>query len=325
MAEATQAAQPSETTSQRLQGATRKKRNPVAKAWRFLIIYPVVPGIVLGLLVIAGVGADYLYPRDPIKQSLSLRALSPTYGRASEFSELPADHPQHIHRYEFFLGADPLGRDILSRIIGGARITLYVAVISLGTGLLLGASMGVIAGYFGGWWDEAITRAVDMWRSIPFILVALVVAAFWDPKTPWVVLFLLSLVAWPPFVRQVRADALLLRSRDFVLAARIAGASHTRIMVKHVLPGTFSTILVVASLSIGSLILTEAALSYLGAGIPDPFPSWGKSVSEGRGYIKDAPFIIFYPGLALFLVVMSFNFFGDWLRDKLDPRLRQLV
>jgi peptide/nickel transport system permease protein len=163
-----------------------------------------------------------------------------------------------------------------------------------------------------------------MWRSIPFILVALVVAAFWDPKTPWVVLFLLSLVAWPPFVRQVRADALVLRTKDYVAAAKIAGASNLRIMVKHILPGTFSTILVVASLSVGGLILTEAALSFLGAGIPDPFPSWGKSVSEGRGYIDDAVHIIFWPGLALFLVVMSFNFFGDWLRDKLDPRLRQL-
>lgn len=303
----------------------KTRRNVVANAWHFIVVYPVVPGFFLILLLFAGIFANFIYPRDPIKQSLAMRALPPTYGRTTEFHALPADHPQHIDRTEFFLGADPLGRDILSRIIGGARLTLYVAVISLGTGLLLGASMGVIAGYFGGWWDEIITRTVDMWRSIPFILVALVVAAFWDPKTPWVILFLLSLVAWPPFVRQVRADALLLRSRDYVLAARIAGASNLRIMIKHILPGTFSTILVVASLSIGGLILTEAALSYLGAGIPDPFPSWGKSVNDGRGYITDAPFIVFYPGLALFLVVMSFNFFGDWMRDKLDPRLRQLL
>jgi peptide/nickel transport system permease protein len=301
------------------------RRNPIVRVWRIFVVYPILPGIVLGLLLFAGLFANFIYPRDPIKQALSFRALPPTYGRTTEFHALPVDHPQHISRLEFFLGADPLGRDILSRIIGGARITLYVAVISLGTGLLLGASMGIMAGYFGGWWDEIITRAVDIWRSIPFILVALVVAAFWDPKTPWVVLFLLSLVAWPPFVRQVRADALVLRSRDYVLAARIAGASNIRIMLRHILPGTLSTILVVASLSIGGLILTEAALSYLGAGIPDPFPSWGKSVSEGRGYITDAPFILFFPGLALFLVVMSFNFFGDWLRDKLDPRLRQLL
>jgi peptide/nickel transport system permease protein len=322
MAQATQAA--ATAASQAAEARMRRKRNPVSTVWRFLVNYPVIPGAVLLMLVFTGVFSNFIYPRDPIKQSLSFRALSPTFGRTTEFHKLPADHPQHITRVEFFLGADPLGRDILSRIIGGARIALYVAVISLGTGLLLGASMGVMAGYFGGWWDEVITRTVDGFRSLPFILIALVVAAFWDPKTPWVVLFLLSLLAWPPFVRQVRADALVLKTKDYVASARIAGASNLRIMIKHILPGTFSTIMVVASLSVGGLILTEASLSYLGAGIPDPFPSWGKSVSEGRAYIGDAPHIVFYPGLALFLVVMSFNFFGDWLRDKLDPRLRQI-
>lgn len=319
-----QAARAVGAASQAAESKMRRRRSLPGRVWHFLVAYPVVPGAVLGLLVFAGLFSSFIYPRDPIKQTLSFRAMPPTYGRTTQFHELPADNPQHISKTEFFLGADALGRDILSRIIGGARITLYVAVISLGTGLLLGASMGIMAGYFGGWWDEIITRTVDMFRSIPFILIALVVAAFWDPKTPWVVLFLLSLVAWPPFVRQVRADALVLRTRDYVAAAKIAGASELRIMLKHILPGTFSTIMVVASLSVGGLILTEAALSYLGAGIPDPFPSWGKSVSEGRAYITDAPFILFYPGLALFLVVMSFNFFGDWLRDKLDPRLRQL-
>ncbi len=301
-----------------------RRRGPLGKAWRWFFAYPVIPGFVLLMLVIVGVFGNFMYPRDPIKQSLLLKNFPPTYGRTTENHLLPDDDRAHISKFEFFLGGDHVGRDILSRIIGGARITLYVSVISLGTGLLLGASMGVMAGYFGGWWDELITRVVDMWRSIPFILVALVVAGFWSPKTPWVLLFLLSLVAWPPFVRQVRADALVLRSRDYVASARIAGASNMRIMVKHILPGTFSTILVVASLSVGGLILTEAALSFLGAGIPDPFPSWGKSISDGRQYLSDAPHVIFWPGLALFLVVMSYNFIGDWLRDKLDPRLRQL-
>jgi peptide/nickel transport system permease protein len=296
--------------------------------------YPVLPAIILGFLLFAGLLGNYISPRDQIAQTLQFRALQPSYGSPTvpftingedvNLRTLPDDHPLHIGRWEYFLGGDPLGRDILSRIIGGARITLYVASISLGTGLLIGATMGIIAGYFGGWWDEIITRSVDLWRSIPFILVALVVSVLWQPKTPWVVLFLLALLAWPPFVRQVRADALVLRSKEFVAAARIAGASHRRIMFRHILPGTFSTILVVATLSVGGLILTEAALSYLGAGIPDPFPSWGKSVSEGRGYLQEAWFIVFWPGFALFLVVMSFNFLGDWLRDKLDPRLRQL-
>ncbi len=302
----------------------KSRRSAPGQVWHFLVAYPVVPGFILLTLLIVGVFGNYMYPRDPIKQSLLLKNFPPTYGRTTENHLLPADDRARIGKKEFLLGGDHVGRDILSRIIGGARITLYVSVISLGTGLLLGASMGIMAGYFGGWWDEIITRAVDMWRSIPFILVALVVAGFTPQKSPWVLLFLLSLVAWPPFVRQVRADALLIRSRDFVAAAKIAGASPMRIMLRHVLPGTFSTILVVASLSVGGLILTEAALSFLGAGIPDPYPSWGKSISDGRGYINDAPHVIFYPGMALFLVVMSYNFLGDWLRDKLDPRLRQI-
>ncbi len=302
----------------------KRRRNALGRVWHFTVAYPVVPGFFLLVLLFVGLFGSFFYPRDPIKQNLSLKNFPPTFGRTTENFLLPADDRMYISREEFILGGDPYGRDVLSRIIGGAYITLLVSVISLGTGLLLGASMGIMAGYFGGWWDELITRTVDMWRSIPFILVALVVSAFWTIRSPWIVLFLLALVAWPPFVRQVRADALLLRTKDYVAAARIAGASNRRIMFKHILPGTLSTILVIASLTVGGLILTEAALSYLGAGIPDPYPSWGKSVSEGRGYIEEAPHVIFWPGLALFLVVMSFNFLGDWLRDKLDPRLRQL-
>ncbi|MGA0276155.1 MAG: ABC transporter permease, partial [Dehalococcoidia bacterium] len=139
-----------------------------------------------------------------------------------------------------------------------------------------------------------------------------------------VVGFLIALVAWPPIVRQVRADVLTIRGMDYVMAARVAGASNIRLIIRHVLPGTFSTILVVASLRVGQLILTESTLSFLGAGIPDPVPAWGKSVSDGRQFIEEAWWISFFPGFAIFLVVMALNFFGDWLRDRLDPRLRQL-
>jgi len=322
MSQVTEAAG-TDSALQRLKRARR--RSPPGQVWHFLVAYPVVPGLILLTLLFAGLFGDFIMPRDPLKQVLSLKLHPPTYGMATENNLLPVDDRQHLKRTEFILGSDPYGRDILSRIIGGARISLYVSMISLGTGLLVGASMGILAGYLGGWWDEVITRAVDVWRSLPFILVALVVSAFYDPKTPWVMLLLLAALAWAPFVRQVRADVLVLRSRDYIYAAKIAGATNTRIMIKHILPGTFSTILVVASLTVGGLILTEASLSYLGAGIPDPIPSWGKSVSEGRGYISEAPHVIFYPGLALFLVVMSYNFLGDWLRDKLDPRLRQIT
>ncbi len=302
----------------------KRRRSAPRQVLHLLVAYPVLPGFILLMVAFAGVFGSYLYPTDPIKQVLTLKNVPPTYGRVTPYNLLPADDREHLDRSQFMLGGDPVGRDIFSRIIGGARITLEISVISLGTGLLLGASMGIVAGYLGGWVDELITRLVDMWRSIPFILVALVVAGFWSPKSSVVMLMLLSLVAWPPFVRQVRADVLVLRSRDYISSAKIAGASNMRIMLKHILPGTYSTILVVASLTVGGLILTEAGLSFLGAGIPDPIPTWGKSVADGRQYIGQAPHVIFWPGLALFLVVMSFNFLGDWLRDKLDPRLRQL-
>jgi peptide/nickel transport system permease protein len=170
-------------------------------------------------------------------------------------------------------------------------------------------------------------RLVDVWLALPFILIALVIAQLFlhqGGAAVGVVIFLIALVAWTPFVRQVRADVLTIRSQDYVSAARVAGASSLRVLLRHILPGTFSTILVVASLRVGQLILTEATLSFLGAGIPDPIPAWGKSVNDGRAFIEEAWWISFFPGFAIFLVVMSLNFFGDWLRDRLDPRLRQL-
>ena len=139
-----------------------------------------------------------------------------------------------------------------------------------------------------------------------------------------VVIFMIALTAWTPFVRQVRADVPTIRGQEYVLAARVAGASHNRLLFKHIMPGTLSTILVVATLQVGGLILTESALSFLGACIPDPIPAWGKSVSDGRQFIEEAWWISFWPGFAIFLVTMSLNFFGGWLRDRLDPKLRQL-
>ena len=181
-----------------------------------------------------------------------------------------------------------------------------------------------MSGYFGGWTDEILMRIVDIWLALPFILIALVIAVALGKQTVGVVILLIAMLAWTPFVRQVRADVLGIKSRDYILAARISGASNIRIMWKHVLPGTFSTVLVVASLRVGQLILAESILSFLGAGIPDPIPAWGKSVNDGRAHIELNWWISFFPGLAIFLVVMSMNFFGDWLRDRLDPRLRQL-
>jgi peptide/nickel transport system permease protein len=230
-------------------------------------------------------------------------------------------------RSKFILGGDNLGRDVLSRIVYGARISLQVTLYALTSGVIIGVSLGLAAGYFGRWTDEVIMRIVDVWLALPFILIALVIAQQFlhqGGAALWVVIFIIALVAWTPFVRQVRADVLTIRSQEYVLAAKVAGASHLRLIFRHIMPGTLSTILVIATLRVGQLILTESTLSFLGAGIPDPIPAWGKSVSDGRQFIEEAWWISFWPGFAIFLVVMALNFFGDWLRDRLDPRLRQL-
>jgi peptide/nickel transport system permease protein len=296
------------------------------------------------VLLVAGIFAPSVAPADEIEQSLGFRNYPPTWGKATEFNVVPdpADYDLTITKErsaynrakknsfpktKFILGGDNLGRDVLSRVIFGARISLKVTAYALTSGIIVGSALGLAAGYFGGWTDEILMRLVDSWNALPFILIALVIAQQFlhnGGAAEGVIIFLIALVAWPPFVRQVRADVLTIRSLDYVMSARTAGASNLRIILKHIVPGTFSTILVVASLRVGQLILTESTLSFLGAGIPDPIPAWGKSVSDGRNFIEEAWWISFFPGLAIFLVVMSLNFFGDWLRDRLDPRLRQL-
>jgi len=299
------------------------------------------------VLLVAGIFAPWISPMDPIQQSMVSREHPQTWGRGyvdicyeQEHNVIPdpADYDlttssgktaynrakrTYHSRWAYILGGDHLGRDVLSRVIHGARVSLQVVGVALVSGVTIGTLMGLVAGYYGGWTDEILMRVVDMWLSLPFLLIALVVALILGAKTGTVII-LLALLAWPPFVRQVRADVLVIRHLDYVQAARIAGASNLRIIIKHVLPGTYSTILVIASLRVGQLILAEAALSFLGAGIPDPIPAWGKSVAEGRAYIDTSWWIAFFPGLAIFLVAMALNFFGDWLRDRLDPRLRQL-
>ena len=216
-----------------------------------------------------------------------------------------------------------MGRDVLSRVIHGARVSLAVMAVALSAGLLIGTTLGLIAGYAGGIVDETITRIVDIWLGFPFLLLALVVAIVIGASFT-IVMILMVLLAWSSFVRNVRADVLVLKESDFVALARISGASTQRIIIKHILPGTIGTVTVIASLSVGSLILSEATLSFLGAGIPAPTPSWGNMVAEGRDYLQTAWWTSVFPGVALFLTVMSLNFLGDWLRDRLDPRLRQL-
>ena len=289
---------------------------PLSRAFHVLRTWPILPIVVLTGLVICALFAPNLAPHNPIKQNLRARNAPPAW-----YSQWYEEHPKLTTTY--LAGADHVGRDVLSRVIHGARISMTVAAIALGTGTVVGSALGLVAGYFRGALDEFIMRLIDVFNSIPFLLIALVVVAVVGPSFS-LVLGLLALLAWNAFVRNVRAEVLSLRERDYVALARVCGASNMRIMLKHILPGVVNTVVVIATLRVGQLILAEASLSFLGVGIPKPTPAWGSMVADGRHYLSDAWWIAFFPGLAIFLVVMSLNFLGDWLRDRLDPRLRQL-
>ena len=275
--------------------------------------WPVIPIFFISILVLLAVFAD-VTGYDPELPALRDRTLP-------MFSE-PVD-PLTKDLTRHWLGADQFGRDTLTRIMHGARITLYVLLISAVSGTIIGTAYGLIAGYFGGFVDDILMRILDLVYSIPFLLLALVAAIVFDPSLT-VVIVLLAFLAWPAFVRNVRAEILTLKERDYIMYARVAGASRIRMMYKHLLPGVINTVIVIATLRIGQLILAEASLSFLGAGVPPPTPVWGALVAEGRDYLNSAWWVSIWPSLGIFLVVMSLNFLGDWFRDKFDPRLRQL-
>ena len=289
-------------------------RNWPGSVYVFLRRWPILPGLVLAALVISAIFAPWLAPQAPNVQALRDRNAPPVW--------LADEEGKWTQSY--LLGADQVGRDVLSRIIYGARISLAVAGVALLSGLLVGVSLGLVAAWYGGIIDEVIARTVDIWHALPFLLLAIVVVSLFGGSLT-VLMGVLAMVSWAGFVRNVRADVLTLREREYVLMARVCGASTFRVIVRHILPGVVPTIMVIATLAVGGLILTEATLSFLGAGIPAPTPSWGLMVSEGREYLTTAWWSSFFPGLAIFLVVMSLNFMGDWIRDFTDPRLRQLT
>jgi len=282
---------------------------PTRVIFRALRDFPVLPVAVLVALMLLAVVVPALSPYDPIKGNLRDRNVGPVWTTDGNWS-----HP---------LGTDVVGRDVLTRLAHGARVSLTVAVVALVSGTVIGTTLGLVAGYFGGLTDELIMRVVDVWFAFPFLLIALLIGVVVGASL-YTIIGLLVLFVWASFVRYVRAEVLTLKERDYVSMAKIAGAGTSRILLRHILPGVVNTIAVVASLRIGQLILAEASLSFLGAGIPPPRPSWGVMISDGRQYIQEAWWITVFPGLAVFSLVYAFNFLGDWLRDRLDPRLRQV-
>jgi peptide/nickel transport system permease protein len=282
----------------------------VAEAMAEVKRYPLVSvALLLLFLVIPALFAPWVAPHDPYDGSLSNRLTPPVW--------------QQGGTTEHLLGTDKLGRDMLSRIIYGARVSLTVSLIAIFVGGIIGTALGLISGYFGGWVDAVLMRLVDISLSLPTILLALVLVAAVGPSFGTVITVLIVLL-WARYARLVRGETLAIKELDFIARARVAGASHTRIMIRYIFPNVINSIVVLATLQVGYVILLESALSFLGAGLPRAEPAWGVMVADGRELIVTAWWVSMFPGLAIMLTVLALNLMGDWLRDHLDPKLRNL-
>jgi len=278
------------------------------RAWRLRRL-PLIPMLVLIIFVISGLGANWIAPHNPERGDIRARNVPPAFMEGGST--------------KYLLGTDHLGRDVLSRVIFGARISLAVVVVTLALGAVVGVSAGMVAGFYGGWRDEVLMRIVDIKLAIPTILLALVLILALG-QSFLIIVVILAIAVWPRFARNIRGEVLQLKTMDYVALAKVAGASTPRILVMHILPGVVNTLIILATLEVGIVILLESTLSFLGAGVPPPTPAWGSMVADGRDRLAVAWWISTMPGLAIMAVVLSMNLFGDWLRDKLDPRLRQL-
>lgn len=273
-------------------------------------INPGIPVIIILAFIVVAIFAPLIAPHSPTQQSLPDQLKPPAFASGGSSDNL--------------LGTDRFGRDTLSRVIYGARVSLTVAALAMLVSATLGTLLGLIAGYSGGWVDAVIMRIVDIGLSLPYILIALVFAVVFGASKLNVIL-IIGLLLWPQFARQIRGEALSAREQDYVALARVAGCSPARIVVKHIFPNIVPTLLVLCTLNISIVILMEAALSFLGVGVPAPEPSWGSMIREGQDFlIQRKWWLAVMPGLAILFLVLSMNFFGDWVRDRLDPKLRQV-
>jgi peptide/nickel transport system permease protein len=279
--------------------AVRARRRPSFRAVFGLTVLLLVSG--------AALLAPQIAPWDPGRQML-LKRLRPPVWQERGLRE----HP---------LGTDHLGRDILSRILHGGRISLGVGLSSVTLSALIGVTLGLLAGFFGGRVDAAIMRVVDVFLAIPYILLAMGVIFALGPSLLNVIL-VMGVTRWVQFARIVRADVLSIREREYVSGARARGNRSLRLMLRHVLPNALTPIIVVATLELAFMIIYESALSFLGLGVQPPTPTWGWMLSDGRNYVATAWWLATFPGLAIMLTVLAVNLLGDWLRDTLDPRLR---
>jgi len=280
-----------------------------SRTWRKLVRNPAaIAGAFILLVVIgAAVFAPYVAPHDPARQSLIRRFTPPVWAQGGNTA--------------YLLGTDQVGRDILSRIIYGARISLIVGVAAVLVSLTVGVTLGLLSGFLRGRADTVIMTVVDVTLSFPQLLLALAFVAALGPSLVSIIV-VLGLTGWERYARVVRAEVLTLREKDFVEAARALGAGPTRLLLRHLLPNTFSSIIVMSTLQVAQAILAEAALSFLGVGTGSAYPTWGQMISLGRDFVSVAWWLPTFPGLAILLTVLAINLVGDRLRDALDPRVR---
>jgi len=271
---------------------------------------PIIPTAILGIVLFVAIFADLLAPHDPQVGNLTSRFLPPFWQTGGVLA-----HP---------FGTDHLGRDVLSRLIFGARVSLVVGFTAVLVAGAIGTLLGIVSGYLGGWVDQVVMRLTDTWLALPALTFAIFLAAIVGPSEMNIVI-ILGAVYWTRYARVVRGEVLSLKEREFVRLAIVAGCSKWTIMRRHILPNVINSAIVLATLMLGIVIVTEASLSFLGVGVPPPKPAWGVMLSDGKqGLMVGYWWLTVMPGLCIMLLVLAANLMGDWLRVKLDPQLRQL-
>ena len=271
---------------------------------------PVIPICILLVLVLTACFAEFIAPHNPEVGSLSQRFKPPAW--------VAGGSAQH------WLSTDHIGRDVLSRLIFGARVSMIVGFTAVIFAGVLGTALGILSGYFGGWVDQVIMRITDTWLALPALTFAIFLAAIVGPSE-WNIVIILGAVYWTRYARVIRGEVLSIKERDFVRLAVVAGCSKMKIMRKHVLPNVLNSAIVLATLMLGVVIVPEAPLSFLGVGVPPPKPAWGLMLADGKkGLMAGYWWLTVFPGVCIVLMVLSANLLGDWLRVKLDPQLRQL-
>jgi peptide/nickel transport system permease protein len=270
---------------------------------------PIFPTVVLTVFILSGILAGVLAPHDPVENNLNT-ALSPPVWQKGGTTK-------------YLLGTDHLGRDMLSRLLHGATISLRVGLIVVFISGGTGAILAILAGFLGGWVGTVIMRLTDMMLSIPYLLIAIVMAVLMGPSVNNIIIILIVL-GWTQYTRVLHSEVLRVKEADFIQLAKVAGCSKMRIMLRHVFPNIVNTLIILGTLNLGQVIIMEASLSFIGAGVPPIFPAWGRMLADGRQYITYAWWLCVWPGLAILLVVLSCNLLGDWIRVRLDPKFRQI-